>query len=188
MARPTLERVSQREYARRLGVSNEAVSRAVKEGRIKRGWDAKGKKIIVQHANSEWGDVHIQQNAKKIVSAAPSSAADPVEDDQPPTGAEGGALNNNTSYANAKRIKEVASAQLTILELRQKKGELVDRQVVYKKLRDYGVSLRTEIMNIPNLCIDDIMSQPTRAGAVMVLTEALHKVLDKATSKKVDIE
>lgn len=55
----SLEKVSQREYARRIGLSNTAVSKAIRQGKIKKGWDRISGKIIVQYANEEYGDKHL---------------------------------------------------------------------------------------------------------------------------------
>lgn len=183
MARPALERISQREYARRLNVSNEAVSKAVKEGRIKKGWDEKERKIIVNHANAEWGNFHIQQNAKRIVSTPAGGALNEEE----PVGNDSGALTNHTSYANAKRVKEIALAQHAILDLKKRKGELVEKGQVYKQLFSFGQQLRTALMAIPDRSIDEILSKKTRAEAHLALTEAIHKVLEAATKKEVQI-
>ncbi|SHN42264.1 hypothetical protein [Chitinophaga sp. CF418] len=184
MARPALERVSQREYARRLGVSNEAVSKAVAKGWIKKGWDPKEKKIIVSHANAEWGELHLQQQAKNIV-PGPAPSTNNHDDAIPHN--DSGTLSSNTSYANAKRVKEIAQAQLTVLDLKKKKGELVERDLVYKQLFKHGQILRTVLMGIPDKCIDDIIAAKSRSEAHLVMTTALHNALEAATSKQIEL-
>jgi hypothetical protein len=51
-----MELLSQRKYAKTIGVSHAAVNKAVVAGHIKRGFDKKTKKIKAKIANNEWGN------------------------------------------------------------------------------------------------------------------------------------
>ncbi|WP_153799062.1 hypothetical protein [Foetidibacter luteolus] len=186
MARPQLERISQREYARRLQVSNEAVSKAVREGKIKKGWDAKAGKIIVEHANTEWGSVHMINNIEKFL---PGSAETPNPPSQDlPANAEGDfTLTNKTTYAEARRASEILRARQISLDLKEREGELVNRDEVYKKLFSYGQEIRKTFTLIPDTCIDNIRAAKSRAEAHNVLTNAIYTALEKVTSENLDL-
>ena len=110
MARQALERISQREYARRLGISNELVSRAVKTGQIKKGWDKEAGKIIPGHANVEWGAMYLKTDVTGVLKQsigegeAPEVFVNRGADANIETGnTDNLKLNDRTSFAEAKR-------------------------------------------------------------------------------------
>src|SRR5688500_15726197 len=113
MGRKGFEKVSQREYARRLNISNEAVSKAVREGRIKKGWNAKEGKIIVEAADREWGLIHKQTNVTELITAKPEGESS--NDPAPVPNGGRMELNSSSSYGDARRVKEVIQAQLAAL-------------------------------------------------------------------------
>ncbi|UAY56255.1 hypothetical protein [Arachidicoccus terrestris] len=180
MARPRQERVSQREYATRIGVSNEAVRKAIKEGKIKRGWDSKEKKIIVQAANAEWGKIHMQNNVEKLIqnntrkTESPQGSSGPVE------------INKNSSYADIRRGTELLKFQASLLDLKKRKGELVDRVEVHKQLFVYGQQVRTALLAIPDRHIDAILAAKSRQEAYGILSAALYDILEDLTKKEID--
>lgn len=178
MARKALERVSQREYARRLGLSNEAVSKAIREGKISKGWDKKREQIIVEHADVEWGALHMKTNVSKLVNSEPGH--------EEPDSRGGLTLTGSSSFAEAKRVREIIGAQLSALDLKERKGELVKKDDVYKTLYKFGQEVRVSLMAIPDRSIDSIRAAKTRAEAHQILTAAIHSALDALT--KTDFE
>ncbi|RAJ00457.1 hypothetical protein LX64_04163 [Chitinophaga skermanii] len=159
--------LSQRQYAKEIGVSNEAVRRAIKDGKIVKGWDAATKKIIPEIANAEWGYIHNAASTDNHVNDTPKK---------------GLTLDSDSSYNDAKRVKEILSAQLIALELKEKKEELVNKAAVYQELFKFGQQIRTAFLNIPDRTIDNIIAAETRSEAHAILTNAIHEVLEKLTS------
>ena len=184
MGRKPLEKVSQREYARRLNVSNEAVSRAVGDGRIKKGWSEKERKIIVAHANAEWGALHMQSKIEKYLPAANDGI------NQPAAEGTGSTLNlhGGSSYGDAKRVGEILRTQMVALDLKERKGELVSKDEVYKQLFAYGQQLRNAFNTIADRHIDSILASKSRAEAHSILTSAIYDLLEGVTSKEFDFK
>jgi hypothetical protein len=180
MGRKSLERVSQREYARQLGISNEAVSRAVKEGRIAKGWDKAAGKIIVEHANAEWGAIHMKTDVAKIIRQEPGESEVP---NYPPAKISEGtlSLNGNSSFAEAKRVREIIQAQIASIQLKTIKEELVKKDEVYKQLFAFGQEIRISLMAIPDRVIDNILATKNRAEAHQLLTGEVHAALEALT-------
>lgn len=170
MARKGYEKVSQREYARRLGISNEAVSKAIREKRIVKGWSKKEQKIIVEHADQEFGILF-----KKSVQELAGNGNHPQSDPGRLT------LNGSSSYADARRVDAILQAQLKSLDLSQRKGELVNKEIVYKQLFTFGQNMRTSLLAVPDRTIDNILASKSRAEAYNLLTSALHEVLEQLT-------
>lgn len=179
--------MTQREYATYLGISNEAVSRAVKDGRIKKGWDKKAARIIVEHANKEFGFLHkeIEPETQEQTTKSNGQEANEESEDNVTT------LGKRTTFIEARRVREVNEAniaakkdRLAELELKQKTGELVRKEDVYKVLFAFGQQMRIALLAIPDRNIDEILAAKTRADAHNALTTAIHGVLTDLTTEK----
>lgn len=171
MGRKGFEKISQREYARRLGISNEAVSRAVKKGLIKSGWDARDKKIIFEKANEEWGLLHKETDVSGIIN----------EDDpnpKPPKADPKLKLTSDTSFVEARRINEVIRAQIQAIELQKIKKELVNKEEVGRQLFSFGQQLRIMLMATADRVIDNVLASKNRAEAHNILTTDIHTTLE----------
>lgn len=173
MNRKLLERISQREYAARLGISNSAVSNAIRDGRIKKGWDAKLKKIIVDYADAEFGNLHQQSNRKPAVSSIPD---EPIKNPSSLT------LNGDSTYAEAKRVREILQAQIVAIELKEKKGELIHKESAQKQLFTFGQNVRISLTSIPDRVIDEILASNTRQEAHLILSTAIFNALEEITN------
>lgn len=182
MGRVSLERISQREYSRRLGISNEAVSKAIREGKIVKGWDKKQQKIIVQHANVEWGALHMKTNVTKLLQQEPGEPSSVNEQTPNTNGATNNlTLTNTSSFGDARRIKEIIAAQLLSLDLKERKEELVKKDDVYKALFAFGQQIRVALMVIPDRVIDAVLASRNRAEAHQLLTGEIHSALENLT-------
>jgi phage terminase Nu1 subunit (DNA packaging protein) len=199
MGRKQLERISQREYARRLGISNELVSRAVKNGHIKKGWDKEAGKIIVEHANVEWGAMYMKTDVTQVLAQPVADEPDNEQGEADYVEDQGGGVpqevnNNNlklterTSFAEAKRVREIIEAQLAALELKEKKGELVSKAQVEKQLFAFGQQIRVSILIIPDRIIDNLLAATNRAEAHKILTDELHAALETLANKEFDFK
>lgn len=185
MGREYLERISQREYANRLGLSNEAVSKAIREGKIDKGWDRQEGKIIVEYANREWGALHMKTNVSRLLQQEPGEEVQPA--DWPSSGKRSGlTLTNESSFAEAKRVREIIYAQLAALDLKERKEELVRKDEVYKQLYAFGQQIRVALMSTPDRGIDAILASKNRAEAYNILAGALQEVLEGLTNVEFD--
>ena len=166
-----------------IGVSNVAIKKAVDDGRISRGWDAKAKKIIRSEADKEYGLLHRKTNISEI-----------LKDNEPgtrqniPPSRSSLQLTEASSTPEAKRVHAIIQAQLLALELKEKKGELVRKDAVYKELFQYGQQVRTGMQAIPDRVIDNLLAAKSRAEAHNLLTEAIHEVLQNMTGKEFQFE
>lgn len=186
-----------------LGVSNETVRKAVTGGKIVKGWCKKEQKIIVEKANEEWGNTYINNNAEvernetearshfaKVTQEPPQAKAKPqAKPQRPPIDPEDTeaaalleledfGLHSKTPFAEGLRVEKVAKAQLAVLELKEKTGELVSKAEVYKQLFAFGQAVRQAVLAVPDRCIDEILAAPHRAGSYVVLGKYLHEALE----------
>ena len=184
MERINLEKISQREYAKRLGISNEAVSKAIREGKIDKGWDREEEKIIVPYANKEWGALHMKTNVSQLLQQEVGEEAQ--VDGQSPARKGGLTLTNESSFADAKRVREIIHAQLAALDLKERKGELVRKDEVYKQLYAFGQQVRLAVMATPDRGIDAILASKTRAEAYQILSGALQEALEELANVEFD--
>lgn len=181
------ERISQREYARRLGVSNEAVSKAIREGKIDKGWDKQEGKIVVEYADREWGALHMKTNISKLLQQEPGETWEQSTEWQSSANKKGGlTLTNESSFAEAKRVREIIHAQLAALDLKERKEELVRKDEVYKQLYSFGQQMRVALMATPDRGIDAILASKNRAEAYNILSGSLLEVLEGLTSAEFD--
>lgn len=184
-----LQRMSQREYATYLGISNEAVSRAVRDGRIKKGWDKKNERIVVEHANKEFGFLHKEIEVEQGEEVPPAKGSDQEVSSEGEDSVT--KLGKRTTFIEARRVREINEAniaakkdRLAELELKQKTGELVRKEDVYKALFAFGQQMRIALLAIPDRSIDEILAAKTRADAHNVLTNAIHAALTDLTTEK----
>ncbi len=126
--------ISIRAYGRHRGVSDAAVRKAIKAGRITPEADGT---IDPERADAEWGrntDVAQQRGDQQRLDsgkrkAVPQAALDAVGDTLRESGAGvvGGSTTGGTTYMQARAANEVLKAQTARIRLQQLKKELVDR-------------------------------------------------------------
>lgn len=169
------ELISVREFARGIGCSDVAVHKAIKTGKIVKGYvkrDGLPGKINAAVAAQEWGkhfDPSYDRNPN-IRSNFGRGAAPPPSDER-----------TTKSLAEIKRLTAEVRLQAEAIELKRKKGDLVDKKAVYTALFAMGRELKNNIMNIPDRYIDAILAAPTRNDAHTVLTNALIEALETMT-------
>lgn len=172
------EKISLREYARRLGVSDTAVRKAIKAGKIVKGVVRKdGKPFIVQSvADAEWRENHkptmqVTQSGKHMF----AETANVGDKASVPSSSE-------ATFAAAKRAKAVYDAKLAELEFKKKSGSLVDKNEVYKALYGAGQEMRAAFTSIPDRVIDDLLACKNRHEAHQKLTDAIYEALETFTN------
>lgn len=181
------EAISIREYARQRGCSDTAVRKAVDSGKIVRGiidQHTKRPKILPSIADVEWSSytnpnyARVSKSGGNAPPVPPSAPIVDVSEEEPsaPPARTGG-----KSLAEIKRLTAEVRLQAEAIELKKKKGELVDKKAVYNALFAMGRELKNNIMNIPDRYIDAILAAPTRNDAHTVLTNALIEALETMT-------
>lgn len=147
--------VSLREFGRSIGVSGEAVRKAIKTGRIPK--EALGKNanngrpeiINPELARSAWGD---NTNVAKAHQASQPRADKRQQEAPPPAdlpaGPAGGA--NAANYAKARAVRETFAAKLAQLEFEERSGNLIPRDAVKLAQHSQGMRVREAVLNIPD--------------------------------------
>jgi hypothetical protein len=171
MAKLRQERVSQREYAKRLGVSNTAVGNAIEDGKIHKGWDKVEKRIIVPIADKEWGNLHKKSTIEAIKTEVPSGSKESTPK-----------LNAQTPYQEAVRLEKVAKARLAFLELQREEGKLINKGEVQKSLYAYGTEVRKSIQQIPERCVDKVRAAGNRNDAIQLMQDVIDDLLKRLTA------
>ena len=113
---------SNRELARQLGVSETAIRKAAKTGRIKKesdgGWD-------LTKVRGAWGSNTDQAQQRSRMKPVPEAAVGAVRDTLKEQGE--AVATGAMTYMQARTANEVLKAQERRLKLQQIKGEMVDR-------------------------------------------------------------
>lgn len=178
--------VSIREFARIVGVSDMAVRKAIASGKIVESIDytnPQRPKIDPVKAAKEWGknyDPSYERTEKvsESISVGASKASKPREADTGipnlPHPSEGG-----RSLADIKRQTAEVKLRLAAVELKQKQGHLVDKDLVFRSLFTAGQEMRTALQTVPDRCIDAILSANDRNEAHVILYTEITNALER---------
>ena len=162
---PTQELISQREYARRKGISNVAVNRAVKAGRI----TLVDGKIDPVLADRQWAENTDPSTPKNSITGKPKQVRGKDEVSKPMDLGE--ETSTSPSYAKARAAREVYNAQNAKLDLDIKRGTLVRADEV-----------RIAAFNMARKTRDQLIALPERLSTVLAATEEageVHKILEE---------
>lgn len=183
------EKISIRQFARRIGVSDVAVGKAIKAGKIVEAIDwsnPKRPKLDPDLALKEWGkgydpSYHRTEKITDKLGTDKSSKEKPAPKSQPaPTADEVDVpKSGGKSLAEIKRQTAEVKLHEAALDLKRKRGELVDKQKVYRALFSAGQEVRTAFQAIPDRVIDDILASKTRNEAHSVLFNAIADTLEQ---------
>lgn len=164
--------ISVREFSRRLGLkSHNSVIEAMDSGVISKGIYVhpgnKHRKIIYDIAIEEW-DIH--HNNKEAVES--------------PQEKRGGGNSTGTTLVSVRlQSAKVKLAQDT-LKLRKLKGELVEKDLVYKELFEFGRLLRDSLLVIPDRITDQLVAANDRHEVHSIITDALVSSLESLSDIK----
>ena len=154
---PKRKLISQREYARRRGISHVAVQRAVNSGRI----STIDGKIDPDLADREWRENTDQSKPRNRITGSPKHARIAGEPPEPMDfgGADGG---NGTAsgYAKARAARELYQAQLAKIELDRQRGVLVRADEV-----------RLGAFNMARKARDQLIALPERVAAILAASQ-----------------
>lgn len=162
MALPEL--ISQREYARRRGISNVSVHRAVVAGRI----TTVDGKIDPAAADRDWAENTDQSKPRNRITGRPKQSRAPGEPSTPMSLPNGQGetsgpepiMSTATGYAKARAARETINAQLAKLELDRERGLLVP-----------AADVRVAAFNSARKARDLLMAVPERIAVVLAATD-----------------
>jgi hypothetical protein len=178
--------ISIRAYARHRGVSDTAVHKAIREGRITREADGS---IDAARADREWarnsGDPVLRETAKPVANPAAKPTVKPGT--QTPPSREASAepvvpplTVGGTTLLQARTVHEALRVQLRKVELAEKKEELVDRARAVAHVFKLAREERDAWLNWPNRIA------PQLAVHLEVDEHTLHVALDAAVREQMD--
>lgn len=156
------EFINQAEYARRRGVSREAVRKAVQDGRIT---------LINGKIDPAVADIQWQQNTNASQQRFQSSAV--VTD--PSATSEGSATLYNMAAARAKR--EHFDAQLAEMKALRESAALVDAQQMVLAITSAAAQLRMALERIPDKLAGQIAAAPDQRVVHEILTTEIEQVM-----------
>jgi hypothetical protein len=170
------ELVSQREYARRRGISNVAVHRAVTSGRI----STVDGKINPTQADREWRDNTDQSKPRNRITGRPKSTRDPGE--------QVGAVNFGdfegihrglavtTGYAKARAARELYQAHLTKLQFDRESGSLVRAEEVRLGAFNMARKVRDQLIALPERMAAILAAAADEAEVQRILEEEVERI------------
>jgi hypothetical protein len=156
------------EYARHRGVEDQAVHFAVRSGRIKRNADGS---IDAEVADREW-----QENSQEQLPKPPKPA--PARGYYQPSGERAVEPVPGISYSDARALREVFVAQKHILSLKERTGELVEREEVEKEATNQFRLIRDACFNLPPRLAAQLAAEPDEAGCFEILEKAMRRVFE----------
>jgi len=175
-------RLTQAQYARRRGVSREAVRKAVRDGRIR----LIGGKVDPAAADSAWAANSDPSKASVVPATLPAAAGDAL-------GAAGAAtadalsatttgLPVGVTYADARAIREWNQALLLEQERRKRAGELAEIAHVVDVFYRAWRTARDRIMAVPDLHDADLAAMTDSAAVNARLKLELRSVFDELSA------
>lgn len=151
------ELITQREYARRRGISNVSVHEAIKAGRI----STVAGKIDPDLADREWRENTDQSKPRNRITGSPKHARIAGEPPEPMDfGSADGGNGTASGYAKARAARELYQAQLAKLELDEKRGILVRADEV-----------RLGAFNMARKARDQLIALPERVAAILAAAQ-----------------
>jgi hypothetical protein len=173
------ELISQREYARRRGISHVAVNRAVVSGRIS---TVEGK-IDPEVADREWLENTDQSKPRNRITGSPKHRRSEGEPSTP-TGmepAEEGAGGNSTAsgYAKARAARELYQAQLSKLELDRERGILVLADEVKLGAFNMARKARDQLIALPERMAATLAAEQDPAEVQRLLEDEVERICEE---------
>ena len=191
--------ISIREYARRIGVTEAAVRRAIRTGKIVKGIIPNvknGRPMVIQSiADREWAASYTgKTNAAPILKErfgfndAGTPQASAVSITLPTNNEEEqdnlGAISNPRTMRDAQLKEQIYKANMAEIKYNEALGKLVKKEAVYKKFFEFGTQVREAMQSIPDRVIDLILASSSRNEAHEILSAELSRALDTLSNYK----
>lgn len=190
------ELISIREAARRLGVSDTAVHKAIDAGRtsiaarkpgsnrplvawpqIQTDWQANSDVSRRTHVGSK-----TPKAAKAPAARSPAPAPVPAVEVQPPTAGAAG-----TSFAASRAVRETYQARLAKLEFEQKSGKLVEVDQIKVRAFKLARSARDQLLTMPDRLAPILASETDVLEVHRLLTEDIERTCERIAAEAASI-
>ena len=161
------------EFAKIRGVSTEAVSKAVRVGRLSKSvtWSKANKpRLIPALAEQEWAAN--TDSAQQRVRAVPPPKAPKPEAEQ------SSGEQRTATFQQARTLREAYMARLAKLEYEEKTGSLVRADAVKNEAFRIARVMRDGILNIPDRIAGDLAAEMDQFAIHQKLTAELRKALE----------
>jgi hypothetical protein len=179
--------ISAADFAGQLGVSPQAVRKAIAEGRLKDAVRKQGRAWLIddESAMAEW-----DRNTSPAFQRGRMRARQLEQQQHPAPGSDlpassGGAPHHKgPSHMQAMALRTAYQAKLLELDLKQRQGELVPKADVERVWFEEGRRVRDAVRRTPQQMIGDIaraaggLTQEQRAEVLLILERHLVKTLE----------
>lgn len=161
-------------YAKNKGVSTEAVSKAVRVGRLSKSvvFDAKSRpRVIPELADQEWvaNTDSAQQRVPVVAPPRPEPEPEqPVARDEPKT----------ATFQQARTLREAYMARLAKLEFDEKSGLLVKAEAVKNEAFKVARIVRDNMLNIPDRVSGELANETNQFKIHQRLTAEIRRALE----------
>jgi hypothetical protein len=147
MAKGNGFRFSQYDYAKHRGISQPAVAKMIRQGKLAGAWKKDGRKYLI---NPDKADAILEtfKNPARPGKPGKPPAVPAVLDDREP-GPAPSVVAGLMTFAEAARREKIARAALLELELQTKKGELVEKSAVEAVAAKIATTVRSGVEAIP---------------------------------------
>lgn len=166
------ESVTLTAFAKLKGVSVEAVSKAVKVGRLSKSvtWSKANKpRLLPDLAEQEWAAN--TDSAQQRVRATPPPRPDP-EPEQPANEP------RTATFQQARTLREAYMARLAKLEFEEKSGKLVTVESVKNEAFRTARIVRDNLLNIPDRVAAELANETNQFKVHQRLTQELRRALE----------
>lgn len=201
-----MEKISYREFGRRVGRSDTTIRKAVESGVISAAsvtYRPSGvPQLLWESAKADWdnngggmqGDAKGLSPTSNYVKKNPGeqpTAPQPPEEKPPPVQPTPGNIKPQISIEDAqakssiwdsKRVREKTAAAREVLEFQVFQKSLAKVDDVYKALFDYGQMLRNSFIAIPDRVIDQVRAAKDRNEGHAILLKEIEAVLEKLST------
>jgi hypothetical protein len=179
--------VSVRAYARHRGIADNAVRKAIKAGRIAPEADGSidvAKADLAWEANTDHTKRHAPAGLKDV------NAEDAIESVKQTLAENGRPTGGMNSFTQARTAHEIAKAHLARQRLQEKKGQLVNKDMVKAQVFRLGRQFRDSWINWPSRISAQMASEMQVDEHVlhMTLERYVREHLNELGDAKLDIE
>lgn len=174
MAKGTVELISMAEYARRRGVTEGAVRKAVKDERI----SMIGGKIDPVVADTQWvrnTRVRAASGQETLPLGADGAPAAPETPAEPPE------VRRDAEYLQSRGRREKAEAEMAELKLAAQRGEYVRADAIKASLAREFASVREGLLQMPARIVPALCAEPEPGRMTQILLTEIRAVLEQLT-------
>lgn len=152
-------------FAKQIGVSRNAVVKAVNEGRIVSAMQIEGHLFV--HADDAQKELAKNNGHVGGAQVKTQAAARDI----------GGEISDSISMIAARRKKLEVETALKRVELAKATGLLIDKKDAEARLFEIGSKFRSHMQQIPQKAVDDVMAAKTRNAVILVLESVINEAL-----------